>query len=172
MAKAKVKVYALPTSREDALPEVGAFGFDDFYRARYFSQVIEKYTTQAQAEALVKFARERRVSGMSFADTLEATARFLHSGVDGAVERMMAMTKKSPQHTEREVAFNLACRAAMATYGTKGDDVFKAMLEGLCTIYPHATRERILGAMNLGNTDEGFSVGNVIEAMELGEVPT
>lgn len=169
MAKQKIKVFHLPPSREHALPVVGAFGTDDFYRARYFSQVIEKYTTKQQAEVMVKFSRERRVPNMSFADTLEATARFLHSGVEGAVERMMAMTMKTPQHTEREVAFNLACRAAMANFGASGSDVFKAMVEGLCTVYPGATRDRIMSAMELGNTDAGFSTSNVIEAMELSE---
>lgn len=173
MNRSKRKHFPLPAQKGDALPPPGFFEGDDFMRARYFSAVIERYANRAETQALVTFARERRMPGMSFADALEAMASYLHRGPDNAIERLIAQTKKPKEQYEREFQLTEAVHEVLKSARTSEEEtakaVFRALFDRMRAIYPKATEERIKGALAAGNTTEGFSVPAVVEAMALTE---
>lgn len=168
-----VSKISLPREPRAPVPDAAAFKGDDFHRARYFSALIERYATRAEAETMIKFAREKRAPGMSFADTIQSVALFIHYADDQkkAIERMIANTKKTKEHVERDLLFAAACREAVIKY-EGGPRTFPALRDALLTLYPGATKERILSALEAGNTPEGFSTATVIECMQLTEPPT
>mgnify|MGYP000434840814 CR=1 FL=1 len=172
MAKKQITRWALPTSKAEPLPPIGAFGTDDFYRARYFSSVIESYApTPTAAAVLVAFARMKRMPSMSFADTLEAMARFIHQGGDDAFEVMISNTTLSREEHEIATMFREIVQESIAHHGDDSRKIFVAMIECLRVAYPKASLERIKGALQCGNTEQGFSTGKVLEAMRLTEQP-
>lgn len=165
-----IRRFQVPRSKQEALPPPGAFGRDDFHRARFFSAVIEKYATKAETETLVAFARESRLPGLSFADMLESMGSYIHGAEHSqhAIDQLLAHAKKPKEQMEREVLFAEAVRRILGSL--EGHDAITlAMAEALVALYPNATRERVMGALAAGNTEQGFNVARVIETMQLTE---
>ena len=158
-----------PDEKVDPLPPRGFFGTDDFMRARFFSAIIERYTTKAETELLVKFAREHRMPGMSFADTLESMGAYLHMGPIEAKDKLIAASHKPREQLEREFRLTAAVHEATLAHGPDGKRIFRIVVETLQALFPGATNDRIKGAIEAGNTPDGFSVPATIEAMVLTE---
>lgn len=151
----------------DPLPPGEFFGKDDFMRARFYSGVIERYATRAETELIVSHARDNRMPGMSFADTLEAMGSYLHMGPRDAKDKLIENTKKPKEQLEREHALTAAVREVMKNMGADSTEIFKVFVSTMQKLYPVATQARILAALEAGNTRDGFSVPAVIEAMAL-----
>ncbi len=160
---------ALPAKGEP-LPPYGVFGPDDFFRTTYFSDVIGLYATEAERTELVGLAREKRMPGMSFADTLEAMARYLHNG--GSAERLIETNKKPKEILEREMRITEIIREKTKNIRATRLEVFQAVANELRKMYPKATTQRLEGALEAGNTKDGYSVAAVIESMQLTEPVT
>lgn len=166
----QITKFKLPMQKTDPLPHPSAFGNDDFHRARYYSGVIERYSTKIEAEKLIAFAREARFPGLSFVAMLESMARFLHESPDTrtAIDKLIEHTKKPVDQIQKEMLFTGCVRVTMRKF-EKPSDRSIALAEGLALLYPKATRERIMGALEAGNTEQGFNVERVIETMQLTE---
>lgn len=151
-----------PRSREEALPEAGVFGRDDFLRAKFYSDVVARYVIGEHHAKLVAFAREKRMPFMSFADTLEAMARYLHAG--GPIEKLLKSADKPESQLHAEFKFTEIVREAMKKHGT-GHASLPFICEGLHQLFPAATREQCESAIKAGITSQGFNATTVIETM-------